>query len=97
MLTDKQLERYADVMLWALKKARKQKFRAHDIVLLRYDPPALPLAEKIFSGLMSMGVHPVLTGILPTLRKSHLELDNMTPHPRYAALNDAMNAMRGGA
>ena len=60
MLSDKQLERYAEVMLWALKKARKQKFRVNDIVLLRYDPPALPLAEKIFSSLMGMGVHPVL-------------------------------------
>jgi hypothetical protein len=31
-----------------------------------------------------------LTGILPTLRKSDLGLDNMTPRPRYLALNAAM-------
>ncbi len=41
--------------------------------------------------------HVVLTGILPTLRKSDLELDNMTPIPRYYALNRALNRLRGGA
>jgi CBS domain-containing protein len=38
-----------------------------------------------------------LTGILPTLRKSDLTLANMTPKPRYAALNEAMNQLRGDA
>jgi CBS domain-containing protein len=38
----------------------------------------------------------VLTGILPTLRKSDLGLDNMTPKPRYFALNDAICRLRGG-
>ncbi|MDQ7005864.1 MAG: CBS domain-containing protein [Acidobacteriota bacterium] len=39
----------------------------------------------------------VLTGILPTIRKSDLGLDAMTPIPRYFALNRAMSRMRGGA
>lgn len=38
----------------------------------------------------------VLTGILPTLRKSDLTLTNMTPKPRYLALSEAMNQLRGG-
>jgi CBS domain-containing protein/gamma-glutamylcysteine synthetase len=38
----------------------------------------------------------VLTGILPTLNKSDLELDSMTPNPRYFALNEAMTRLRGG-
>ncbi|MBA2660990.1 MAG: CBS domain-containing protein [Bradymonadaceae bacterium] len=38
----------------------------------------------------------VLTGILPTLQKSDLGLDNMTPIARYRALNDAMTRLRGG-
>jgi CBS domain-containing protein len=38
----------------------------------------------------------VLTGILPTLRKPDLALANMTPLPRYFALNKAMQKMRGG-
>lgn len=39
----------------------------------------------------------VLTGILPTIRKSDLALDNMTPMPRYTALSDALARQRGGA
>ncbi|MCB9597369.1 MAG: CBS domain-containing protein [Sandaracinaceae bacterium] len=38
----------------------------------------------------------LLTGILPTLRRPDLGLDNMTPSPRYRALNDTLLAMRGG-
>jgi CBS domain-containing protein len=39
----------------------------------------------------------LLTGILPTIVKSDLGLDNMTPNPRYLALNDAMTQLKGGA
>lgn len=39
----------------------------------------------------------VLTGILPTLRQSDLTLDNLVPSPRYYALNQAMQQLRGGA
>lgn len=38
----------------------------------------------------------VLTGILPTINKSDLELDSMTPNPRYFALNEALTRLRGG-
>jgi len=38
----------------------------------------------------------VLTGILPTLAKSDLSLQNMTPRERYQALNTAINQMSGG-
>jgi CBS domain-containing protein len=38
----------------------------------------------------------VLTGILPTLSKSDLSLDNMTPRERYQALSTAINQMSGG-
>ncbi len=37
-----------------------------------------------------------LTGILPTINMSDLGLDNMTPMPRYYALNQAMASLRGG-
>lgn len=38
----------------------------------------------------------VLCGILPTLEKSHLSLDYMTPSPRYLAMNRLLTQMRGG-
>lgn len=43
------------------------------------------------------GSHIVLTGILPTLTRSHVDLEYMTPSPRYYALNDVLKAYRGGA
>ncbi len=41
------------------------------------------------------GCEVVLAGILPTLVKSDLTMDNMTPRERYYALNASMNRMRG--
>lgn len=38
----------------------------------------------------------LLTGILPTLRKSDLGLDNLTPAPRYRELNRCIRELRGG-
>lgn len=38
----------------------------------------------------------VLTGILPTISKTELEFDHMTPNPRYKALNDMLREQRGG-
>ncbi len=43
-----------------------------------------------------LGVEVAMIGILPTLEKSDLTLANMTPKPRYFALNDAMKRLRGG-
>ena len=36
----------------------------------------------------------VLTGILPTLRKFDLNIENLTPKPRYKALIDAISALK---
>lgn len=38
----------------------------------------------------------VLSGILPTLRRSDLSLQSMVQNPRYLALNNAMAQLRGG-
>jgi len=45
----------------------------------------------------SLGIDVALTGILPTLLKSDLELNNMTPLPRYRILNRALTKLRGGS
>lgn len=43
------------------------------------------------------GASVLLTGILPTLRLSDLGLNNLTPTPRYAELNQALVRQKGGA
>ncbi len=55
------------------------------------------LLEKGRKAARRVGADLLLTGILPTLRKSDLGLESMTPIPRYHALNKAMNALRGTA
>ncbi len=54
------------------------------------------LMDKARAAAQSLGMHVVLMGILPTLRKSDLGLDNMVPSPRYLALNKVVTEMRGG-
>jgi aminopeptidase len=60
MLSDIQLDRYADVMLWGLKTARKERYQRNDIVLIRYDHAALKMAEILQAKLLEMGMNPVL-------------------------------------
>ena len=38
----------------------------------------------------------ILVGIVPTIRPSDLDIENMTPRLRYNALNDSILRMRGG-
>lgn len=42
-----------------------------------------------------LDAHVLLTGILPTIRKTDLNLANITPKPRYRLLNDVLCNMRG--
>ncbi|MBV8454080.1 MAG: CBS domain-containing protein [Deltaproteobacteria bacterium] len=64
--------------------------------LARMEHELNALLAKVRAIAHAHGAEAALTGILPTLRKSDLGLDNMTPKPRYAALNAAMSQARGG-
>jgi aminopeptidase len=59
MLTDIKLDKYADVLLWGLKTARKGKFKKNDIILLQYDPAAIKLAEILYDRILGMGMNPI--------------------------------------
>lgn len=53
------------------------------------------LFEKARQAAEAEGGQVFLTGILPTLQKSDLDLDAMTPNPRYRMLNDILGRLRG--
>ncbi|MEK6283433.1 MAG: CBS domain-containing protein [Acidobacteriota bacterium] len=44
----------------------------------------------------TFGADVLLSGILPTLQKSDLKLENLAPLPRYSQLNDGVMRLRGG-
>jgi len=58
-LTKDHLDRYADALLWGLLKARTGRFKRGDIVLIRYESPALSLAEILYDKLLDMGMNPI--------------------------------------
>jgi len=64
--------------------------------LRRMEERISELVDIVRDAVSGLGVRPVLIGILPTLRKSDLTIDNMVPSPRYYALNEALTRLRGG-
>lgn len=59
MLTDEQLHRYADVLIWGLKTARSRPFRKQDIILIRYEHPGIRLVEILYEKLILLGYNPI--------------------------------------
>mgnify|MGYP003639109888 CR=1 FL=1 len=51
--------------------------------------------ERVRSAATELGAEVLLTGILPTIRKADVSMDSLTPIPRYKALCDAIDNMRG--
>ena len=60
MLSETNLDRYSDVLIWAVKTARKGTYRKNDILLIRYQLGAIKLAEILHAKLLDRGMHPVL-------------------------------------
>ena len=59
MLNDRHWERYADVLLWGLKTARRGRFKKGDVILIQYDHAALKLAEILYDRIIAAGMNPV--------------------------------------
>ncbi|GAB6057381.1 aminopeptidase [Desulfonatronum parangueonense] len=70
MFTEKHLDAYAQVMLWALETARGRKLKAGNIVLLQSDPAAVALSEKIYALLLDRSLQPVVRWN-PSVRMEH--------------------------
>jgi aminopeptidase len=64
MLSEKQIEKYADVLLWALNTARKERYKKNEIILVRYDPAAVKIAEILQARILDRGLNPVLRGAM---------------------------------
>jgi len=58
-LAEKHMEKYCDVLIWALKTARKENFRKNDVILIRYDLAAVRMAEILQAKFLDMGMNPI--------------------------------------
>jgi aminopeptidase len=77
MLSKIQIDRYADVLLWGLKKARTERFRRNDNILIRFDQAAVKLAEILQVKVLDMGMNPILrAGSTPQMDKNYFERSN---------------------
>jgi aminopeptidase len=65
MLNESHLQRYAEVLLWGLKTARRQRFQKNDIVMIRFHIDAIRLAEILYNRILRMDMNPILQ-IIPT-------------------------------
>ncbi|HEX7331696.1 MAG TPA: CBS domain-containing protein [Pyrinomonadaceae bacterium] len=62
----------------------------------RMEQELVELIALARSSAETQGADVLLSGILPTLQKSDLTLDNLTPVPRYHELNQGVIRLRGG-
>ncbi len=96
MLTNIQMDRYADVLLWGLKKARTERFRRNDNIIIRYDRPAVKLAEILHAKILDMEMNPILrAAATPQMDKDFYERANkkqlMFHAPGDKELNNGLN------
>ncbi len=71
------LEKYTDVLIWGLTTARTQTFKKGDIILLRYELPAISLAETVYSRLVGMGFNVIpRAGVTSPMEKGFYSLSN---------------------
>ena len=66
MLNDMQLQKYAQILFWGMQKARITPFAPGDLVLVRTDLAALPLAEKVQALLLTQGINPLVRLAAPS-------------------------------
>jgi len=68
MLNAGHIEKYSDVLIWALETARTKPFKPYDVILLRYELPSLSLAEALHRKLVLRKWNVVVRGLLnPTM------------------------------
>ncbi len=59
MYEPSELENYAEVLLWSLRVSRRVPLKSGDLVLVRFDLAAAPLAEALYARLMDAHLHPL--------------------------------------
>ena len=96
MFSKTQLDKYSDILIWGLKKARTKGFKKNDNILIRYDLSAINLAEVLQGRILGMGMNPILRITSnSTMEKTFYEKANnsqlMFQAPGEKELNENLN------
>ncbi|MGD8228446.1 MAG: aminopeptidase [Desulfobacteraceae bacterium] len=76
-LTERQMERYCDVLIWALNTARQGRFEKNDVILIRYDLAAVRMAEILQAKVLDMGMNAIpRMGLTWAMEQSFFEKAN---------------------
>ena len=67
LFSSAELGEYARLLCWGLARSRRTPLRKSELVQVRFDLPALPLAEELYDRLLERGLIP-LARMLPTPR-----------------------------
>ncbi|SDK73799.1 Leucyl aminopeptidase (aminopeptidase T) [Maridesulfovibrio ferrireducens] len=70
------LREYAKVLIGALELQLKSPFKNRDIIIIKYDNPATPLAEALFALLIEKHLHPVMETALTPAMKAELYINS---------------------
>jgi len=71
------MDKYSDVLLWALKNARKETFKKNEIVLILFARQTIKLAEILQGKLLDMGMNPILRqGMTPIMEHNFYKKAN---------------------
>ncbi len=71
MLTKEQLDKYVEALWWGLTTSRTKPYEKGDMIMIRYEVEALPLAEAVFKRLIDEGMNPVpRLSLSPEMEKS---------------------------
>ena len=74
MFTEKQIENYADALLWGLNSAKRTGFQADDVIMIKAHFPAIKLVEALFRKLLAAKLQPIVR----ILMTETMELDYYT-------------------
>jgi aminopeptidase len=76
-LSKTHLEKYADVLIWGLETGRTKKYRPYDVINIRYDLDALPLAEILHRKLIQKKMIVILRGLsTPVVEKDFFDFSD---------------------
>ncbi|MBI9111610.1 aminopeptidase [Maridesulfovibrio ferrireducens] len=70
------LREYAKVLIGALELQLKSSFKNRDIIIIKYDNTATPLAEALFALLIEKHMHPVMETALTPAMKAEIYINS---------------------